>query len=195
MLEASVIIAFLIKFRYLGVFAGVFVGGEILLLIIGFLSSLDFFKIQFVIPFAIFGVLLGDTGWYILGRKGRKLKYITKLKKKIGEEKIKKVENKFRENSIKTILLVRIIYGLRSIILFMAGETKMNFLSFITLNFIGTFLWGTALMSIGYFFGQSIIILQGYITNIILYVSIIIFLVALALAILYFTKKSLNKKI
>lgn len=195
MLEVSAIIALLIEFRYLGVFAGVFVGGEILLLIVGFLASLGFFKIQFVIPFAVLGVLLGDTGWYVLGRKGRKLKYVLRLKKKIGEEKIKKVENKFKENSIKTILLVRIIYGLRSIIFFMAGETKMNFLSFIVLNFIGTFLWGTALVSIGYFFGQSVIILQDYITNIILFVSIIVFLVTLTLTLLYFTKKSLTKKI
>jgi membrane protein DedA with SNARE-associated domain len=195
MLEATAIIAFLLEFKYLGVFAGVFVGGELLLLIIGFLASLGFFKIQFVIPFAILGVLLGDTGWYILGRKGRKFKFVARLKKKIGEEKIKKVESKFRENSIKTILLVRMIYGLRSIILFMAGETKMNFYSFIALNFIGTFLWGTALIIVGYFFGQSIIILQNYITNIILYVSIIVFLVAMTLLILYFTKKSLNKKI
>lgn len=195
MLEVSAIIAFLLKFQYLGVFAGVFIGGEILLLIIGFLASLDIFKIQFVIPFAILGVLLGDTGWYILGRKGRKLKYVQKLKEKIGSEKIKKVEDKFKDNSIKTILLVRVIYGLRSIILFMAGETKMNFLSFIVLNFIGTFLWGTALMFIGYFFGQSIMILQHYITNIILFISIVVFLIAITLAFIYFTKKSLNKKI
>jgi len=195
MIEVATIIAFLLEFKYLGVFAGVFVGGELLLLVIGFLTSWGFFKIQSAIPFAILGVLLGDTGWYVLGRKGRKLKYVTKLKEKIGAEKIKRVENKFRENSIKTILLVRVIYGLRSIILFMAGETKMNFYSFIALNFIGTFFWGTALIAIGYFFGQSVIILQNYIKNIILYVSITIFLLAMTLTIIYLTKKSLNKKI
>lgn len=195
MLELPGLITLLLEFKYFGIFAGVFVGGEILLLVIGFLASLGFFKIQLAIPMAVLGVLLGDIGWYILGRTGRNFKFLEKLKKKVGEEKIKNVKNRFKNNSIKTILLVRVIYGLRSIILFMAGATKMNFLSFISLNFIGTFIWGAILMAVGYFFGQSIIILQNYIKNIILLISIVIFLVTLTFALIYFTKKSLVKKI
>jgi membrane protein DedA with SNARE-associated domain len=194
MLEMSPVIDFLLEFKYLGILGGVFVGGEALLLVIGFLVSLGIFKIHLAIPLAILGVLLGDIGWYILGRKGRKLKFIAKLKRKIGEEKIKNVESKFKNHSIKTILLVRIIYGLRSIILFMAGVTKMNFFSFISLNFIGTFLWGMTLILIGYFFGQSLVLLQNYIENIILLISIAVFLTAAIFASIYFTKKSLNKK-
>lgn len=195
MLEVSAIIALLVEFKYLGIFAGVFLGGEVLLLIIGFLSSLGIFNIKLAIPIAILGVLLGDIGWYMLGRSGRNLKLVKRLKIRLGEEKIKKVEDKFRKNSISTILLVRMIYGLRSIILFMAGQIKMNFFSFICLNFIGTFIWGAILITIGYFFGQSIILLQNYIENIIILISIVIFLTTLTLALIYFTKKSLNKKI
>lgn len=159
------------------------------------MASLGFFKIQLAIPFAILGVLLGDIIWYVLGRTGRNFKFLNRFRKRLGEEKIKRVEEKFKKNSIKTILLVRLIYGLRAIILFMAGVTKMNFFSFIALNFIGTFLWGAILMAVGYFFGQSIIVLQSYIENIILFISIVIFLAGLTLALIYFTKKSLVKKI
>lgn len=195
MLEASIIIAFLLEFRYLGIFAGIIIGGEILLLIIGFLTSLGVFDMHIAMPFAILGVLFGDTLWYTLGRTGRNFKFLNKLKNKLGQEKIKKVENKFKNNSVKTILLLRLIYGLRSVILFMAGQTKMNFFSFISLNFIGTFIWGITLLAIGYFFGQSVILLQNYINNIILLVSIIVVLVTLVVALIYFAKKSLVKKI
>ncbi len=195
MLETSAIIALLLEFKYLGVFAGVFIGGEILLTIIGFMASLGFFKIHFAIVFAILGVLIGDIIWYILGHQGRNLKLSQKIRKKLGEEKITKLENKFKHHSVKTILLVRVIYGLRSVTLFMAGFTKMHFFSFITLNFIGTFIWGIVLISLGYFFGQSIMLLQKYIENIMLLISIAVFFIFLILAIIYFTKKSLIKKI
>lgn len=196
MIEFSVIVAYLVQWGYLGIFAGVILGGEILLLAAGFFASIGIFKLYYVIPLAVFGTILGDTIWYIMGRTGRKIKYLNgTLEKKVGVEKIKKFEDKLKRHTVKTILLIRLVYGFRAIVLIMAGITKINFFKYLLLNIIGTFIWASIFTFLGYFFGQSIIFVQSLVQNIIIFITIVVALFIVIMAIIILIKRSVAKKV
>lgn len=195
MFEFPALLAFLIHWGYLGIFVGIILGGEILLLAAGFFASLGFFKTSLVILLATLGTLLGDSLWYVLGRTGRNFKFLTKLGKKIGKEKIKQAEIQFKKHSIKTILFIRLIYGLRAMVLIVAGATKMKFFKFFSLNLIGTLIWANIMTFLGYFFGQSILFLRRYIENAILFITLTVILIFLILTLIFFLKKEAAGKV
>lgn len=193
--EISSIISFLAHWGYLGIFGGIILGGEILLLTAGFLVTLGYFKIFWVIIIATLSVVIHDCFWYILGRLGRKITFLKRLGKKLfGGKKLKQVEMQLKTHTNKTVLFIRWIYGLRAIILLVIGGVKMKFINFVFINLIGSLIWATISAFIGYFFGQSILFLKIYIKNIYLFGITITILVFLILFLLSYIKNILSKK-
>jgi membrane-associated protein len=194
-LEISSIISFLAHWGYFGVFAGIILGGEILLLTAGFLVTLGYFKIFWVIIIATVAVVIHDVFWYLLGLMGRKVTFFKKIGKKLfSEKKLKKVENQLKIHANKTILFIRWIYGFRAIILLMTGGIRMKFLNFIFINLLGSLIWATVSTLIGYFFGHSILFLKVYIKNMYLFGIMVTSLVFLILFLISYIKNKLIKK-
>jgi membrane-associated protein len=163
----------LLQYGYLSIFFGVAIGGEILILAVGFLSSLGYFNILLAILVATLGVIIADTFFYLLGRIGRKQVFHRVAKFfRISKERIEKSEKFFKKHDIKAMLLVRFVYGLRAMTLIIAGVSKMKYHRFFFYNFIGTFTWALILGILGYFFGESYEIISEYVENIILSISI-----------------------
>lgn len=193
--EISSIITFLSRWGYFGVFAGIILGGEILLLTAGFLVTLGYFKISWVIIVATLGVVIHDIFWYVLGRMGRNTVSLKNLGKRLfGIKRLKKVENQLKLHTNKTILFIRWIYGFRAFILLVTGGIRMKFINFVIINLIGSLIWATVSAVFGYFFGQSILFLRNYINNIYLFGVIITPLVFLILFLLNFIKKKLSRE-
>lgn len=195
MLSLTAIPILLIQYGYLSIFLGVAIGGEILILAVGFLSSLGYFNIFLAILVATFGVLIADTIFYLLGRIGRK-KIFYRIAKffRISQKRIDKMESIFIKHDIKAMLLIRFVYGLRAMTLIVAGVSKMKYYRFFIYNFIGTFTWALVLGLLGYFFGESWIILQEYIENFILLISITVFIGIFIMIIITIVKKYLIKE-
>ncbi len=195
MLSLTAIPILLIQYGYLSVFLGVAIGGEILILAVGFLSSLGYFNIFLAILVATLGVIISDTIFYLLGRIGRK-KIFYRIAKffRISQKRIDKMESIFIKHDIKAMLLIRFVYGLRAMTLIVAGVSKMKYYRFFIYNFIGTFTWALVLGLLGYFFGESWIILKEYIENFILLISILVFIGIFIMIIITIFKKYLIKQ-
>jgi len=185
----------LLQYGYLSIFFGVAIGGEILILAVGFLSSLGHFNIFLAILVATLGVIIADTVFYLLGRIGRK-KVFHRIARffRISEERIAKSESFFKKHDIQAMLLVRFVYGLRAMTLIIAGVSRMKYYRFFFYNFIGTFIWALLLGILGYFFGESYVIISDYVENIILSISIGVIIGVIILIIITLVKKFIIKE-
>jgi membrane protein DedA with SNARE-associated domain len=195
MLEISTIISFLANFGHLGVFLGIALGGEILLLGAGMLTSFGYLGFFEIILAAAFGVVLVDSFWYFLGRTGREIIFLKNIGKRfIKKESFEKWEKRFTKHSFKTLLFIRLIYGFRAFVLMTAGASKIPYGKFFLFNFLGSFLWATAFTLLGYFFGESFAALKETIENIYLFVPLIVICLGIIVFLLYFLKRKLNFK-
>jgi membrane protein DedA with SNARE-associated domain len=77
--------------------------------------------------------------------------HILRLKK----EDIRKANAWFEKYDVWTVFFCRMIPLLRSIISIPAGMSKMNFLLFLLLTFIGTLTWNTIIVCFGAMMGES----------------------------------------
>ncbi|MDD3888097.1 MAG: DedA family protein [Patescibacteria group bacterium] len=194
MLELPVLSALLIQYGYIGIFAGVIVGGEILLLASGFLAAQGYFNVFWVIFLATVAVILVDIIWYILGRFGEKA-LVTRLQKiLIGKkEKTMGLDQLLKKHASKTILLVRFVYGVRAMVLILAGALRMHFGKFVLLNIIGSLVWATTMTLLGYFFGESWQVLRQYVQNSVLFVTLVFVIGIIVISIVMLLKKQLFK--
>jgi len=112
----------------------------------------------------IFGVgLVGGTGatlgavvFYLialkLGRNGiyRYLKYA-----KIKESRLEKADKWFEKYGDKSVILGRLIPGIRELVSIPAGIFNMKPIKFLLFTFIGSCTWSILLTAAGYYFGVA----------------------------------------
>lgn len=192
MFELPVLSALLLQYGYFAVFAGVILGGEILLLAAGFLAAQGYFNVVWVIFLATLAVILVDVIWYIIGRTGR-IAFAKKIEKLLihKKEKTSGLDNLLKKHASKTILLVRFVYGIRAIVLIFAGALKMKFGKFLILNSIGSLVWATVMTLLGYFFGASFDVLKYYIKNGLVFITLALLVGIFVLFIVMYLKKEM----
>lgn len=134
-------------------FVGIIVPGSLLVIVAGFLSAQGYFDIGDLIWFAAIGAILGDGISYYFGTKGTKL--FRDKNKILKLSHLDRGKNFFRKHGNKSVFLGRFIGPVRPIIPFIAGLYKMDKKSFIFWNVISAFLWATANLFLGYFFGGA----------------------------------------
>ena len=100
---------------------------------------------------------LGDTVSFMLGAKlGRGFLVRHGEQVRITEERLKQVEAYFARHGGKTILIGRFIGLVRALAPFIAGTSKMRYRAFWPYSVLGTGLWATTFILIGYFASQSL---------------------------------------
>ncbi len=87
-----------------------------------------------------------------LGRVGliKYLKYI-----KIKEKTLEKADHWFEKYGNKSVIIGRVIPGIRELVSIPAGIFNMNPIKFLIFTLIGSCIWSTALTSVGYYFGVA----------------------------------------
>ena len=74
----------------------------------------------------------------------------------IGHERFEKVEDYFSRHGGKTIFIGRFISLVRAFAPFIAGSSGMRYRAFVPYSILGTGLWASAHILVGYFFSRSI---------------------------------------
>ncbi len=125
--------------------------------------------------------LVGDGLYYALGRFGHGplARRLTKWLK-VTPERLAKLEQRFRANDWKLILIGK-TQGLGSVILYFAGASRMPFVRYMVLNLLGTVPKVIVFELIGYFLGAALLSSSHYIN----YVTGLMFGAALILLGLY----------
>lgn len=144
-------------FAETGAFVGLVVPGETVMLLGGAVAGQGAIDIYLLIAIAWFAAWAGDTTSFFLGRRlGREFVMRHGPRFGIGHERFEKVEDYFSRHGGKTIFIGRFVSLVRAFAPFIAGSSGMRYRAFVPYSVLGTGLWATAHILIGYFFSRSI---------------------------------------
>jgi membrane-associated protein len=152
------ITGWLLMYRYAVLLPIAIFEGPVITIIAGFLCSQGQFSVLVVYGIVILGDLIGDVVWYYIGyHYGHR--FVKRFGGRFGltEEKITKVQEKFHKYKNPILFFSKITngFGFALAVLFTAGLSKIPFWRYITINFIGQFVWSGMLLAAGYFFGNA----------------------------------------
>jgi undecaprenyl-diphosphatase len=144
-------------FAETGAFVGLVVPGETTMLLGGAVAGQGAIDIYLLIAIAWFAAWLGDTTSFFVGRRlGRE--FVLRHGPRVGitHERFEKVEDYFSRHGGKTIFIGRWISLVRALAPFIAGSSGMQYRAFVPFSVLGTGLWASAHILIGYFFSRSV---------------------------------------
>lgn len=144
-------------FAETGAFVGLIVPGETVMLLGGAVAGQGAIDIYLLIAIAWFSAWAGDTTSFFIGRRlGREFVLKNGPRLGIGHERFEKVEDYFSRHGGKTIFIGRFISLVRAFAPFIAGSSGMRYRAFVPYSILGTGLWASAHILVGYFFSRSI---------------------------------------
>jgi membrane protein DedA with SNARE-associated domain/membrane-associated phospholipid phosphatase len=144
-------------FAETGAFVGLVVPGETVMMLGGAVAGQGAIDIYLLIAVAWFAAWLGDTTSFFLGRRlGRNFVLDHGPRVGISHERFEKVEDYFGRHGGKTIFVGRFISLVRAFAPFIAGSSGMRYRDFVPYSILGTGLWASAHILVGYFFSRSI---------------------------------------
>lgn len=140
-----------------GAFVGLVVPGETVMLLGGAVAGQGAINIYLLIGVAWFAAWAGDTTSFFIGRRlGRGFVLRHGPRVGISHERFEQVEGYFGRHGGKTILIGRFISLVRALAPFVAGSSGMSYRGFVPYSVLGTGLWASAHILIGYLFSRSI---------------------------------------
>ena len=146
-----------LAFLETGAFVGLVVPGETVMLIGGAVAGQGAIDIYLLIAIGWFAAWLGDTTSFFIGRRlGRGFVLRHGPRVGISEERFERVEDYFARHGGKTILVGRFISLVRALAPFVAGSSGMRYRAFVPYSILGTGIWASVHILIGYFFSRSI---------------------------------------
>lgn len=144
-------------FAETGAFVGLVVPGETVMLLGGAVAGQGAISIYLLIAVAWFAAWLGDTTSFFLGRRlGREFVLTHGPRVGISHERFEKVEDYFGSHGGKTIFIGRWISLVRAFAPFIAGSSGMGYRAFVPYSILGTGLWASLHILIGYVFSSAI---------------------------------------
>lgn len=180
-----------ISYGYLFIFLMMIIEGPIITIVSSFAAALGFLNIYVILILAFVGNLLPDLVYYILGYWGR-TSFIEKHRHFFGfkKEYLEKIEEIFKKNVVKSLLIVKIIPFFALPGLITAGAMKISFSKYF--KWISLIIFGNSLfyLILGYFFGATYRTFEKY-----FYAKfyLILLLIIILIIILITYKKAANK--
>jgi len=140
-------------YGYWALLAGTFLEGETILILGGLAAHGGYLHLGGVILAAFVGTLCGDQFFFYLGRRhGR----ATLARYPAWRAKSARARRLLERHRIPVILVFRFLYGLRSVIPFAIGLSKVPAPEFVALNVVGAAVWSCAVGCGGYVFGEGL---------------------------------------
>lgn len=172
-------ILFLIIFVETGLVVMPFLPGDSLLFATGMLAAQfpESLNIWLVIIILFIAAVLGDTLNYTIGKEigMRIVNFKIFGKQPVKMEHIEKTHRFYEKYGSKTIVIARFVPIVRTLAPFVAGIGRMNYITFLTYNVLGGFIWVFGITLCGYFLGNIPIIKDNFskVVLLIIFISIV----------------------
>ena len=133
---------------------------EVIMPFSGYLVSTGRFALLGVALAGAFGNTLGSLAAYGLGYWGHE-KVVRRLVKKYGkfilftEKELDKAEKFMHKYKNSTVLISRVLPGVRTVISLPAGIARIPLARFVSLTFLGSLIWSYVLAYIGFTLGRN----------------------------------------
>jgi membrane protein DedA with SNARE-associated domain/membrane-associated phospholipid phosphatase len=144
-------------FAETGAFVGLLVPGETVMILGGATAGQGATDIYLLIAIAWVCAFAGDSTSFFIGRRlGREFLMRHGPRFGIGHERLKQVDDYFERHGGKTIFLGRFVGFVRAFAPFIAGSSGMRYRGFVPYSVLGTGLWVSSALVLGYLFSRSI---------------------------------------
>ena len=132
---------------------GVPIPEDITLVSGGVISGLGYTNVHIMLVVSLFGVLLGDSTMYWLGRiYGTKILRFRPIRRFLTLERLRMVRSKFDKYGNRVLFVARFLPGLRAPIYMVAGITRrVSFIRFLLLDFFAAIISVPIWVYLGYF--------------------------------------------
>lgn len=141
---------------------------ELIMPLAGYLATRGDMTIVVVIAAGSVGSMLGILPWYFLGRRlghdgvrkfaSRHGRWLT-----MTASDVDAAADRFKRHGTVSVLVGRLIPTVRTLISVPAGVADMPIGTFLTLSFVGTLIWTSALAVAGYLLGQAYSVVAHYV--------------------------------
>jgi membrane protein DedA with SNARE-associated domain len=150
------ILLFIITILEASAFLGMFVPGDTVVIVCGFLASRGRMKLPLIIALATTGAIIGDNIGYAIGYRFG-LPFLMKHGKRfhVKDKHIRRTEDFFQRHGGTSVIFGRFIAYIRTFIPVVAGISRMDYKLFLFYNFVGGVLWAAVFTTVGYIFGNS----------------------------------------
>lgn len=165
----DIILHILITYKYwIFVPMALLVGGPVVALLAGLLTSLGYLEILPTYGMLILCDLIPDTIYYLLGRHTNAGFFVEKYGKKIGlgEHGLSHLETLWRKHTFKSMLFSKWAYGFSTPLLMSAGMAHLPFRRYLLYTVSITIGQYIVLFALGYSSGASSIVLINRIHNV-----------------------------
>ncbi len=156
MVDINFLILKIEHFSYLAIFLIILASGvgipfpeDAILLLSGYLASIDVLDLKWAIIISIIGLICSDNLGFYIGRRGGKI-----VSKVLSNNTIKHYSKHLCRK--RTIFLTRFLSGLRVFFPIAAGAANMKWKEFFIADTAAIFVLGIGLNLIGYYFGWAI---------------------------------------
>ena len=136
-----------------GLFFGVFLPVDSLLVTAGILAAGGQLSIVRLLIFATLAAIIGDQTGYLIGRKAGAALSVRYSR---FAKKIERAHQFYEKYGAKTIVLARFVPVVRTFVPAVAGAARMNYRTFVTYNVFGGVLWVFSTSLLGYSVGSLI---------------------------------------
>jgi len=146
------------QFGYPGLVTGLLFEGETVLVLAAFMAHRGYMDLPLVILTGFMVAFASDQFFFWMGRtKGNEFLE----KRPAWAPNVEKAKSLLGRNTTLLFLGVRFMYGLRTVLPFVIGMSKVDPKRFIFLNMIGSFIWALMFGMAGYLFGQFMELIFG----------------------------------
>ncbi|WP_236840190.1 DedA family protein [Brenneria goodwinii] len=133
--------------------------GPIVTVIAAYMARLDYFSLSAVCVIVILGDLVGDTGFYALGRwvinpEGQPPKWLARLG--LSRARLEKMVSSFDNRGGRILVFGKMTHSAGAVVLAAAGMARMNFGSFLFYNTLATIPKSLFFIAVGWTFGHAI---------------------------------------
>jgi membrane-associated protein len=151
------VILFLIIFAETGLVVMPFLPGDSLLFAVGALAALESsgLEIWFLWGLLIGAAFLGDNVNYQIGKRLGTRIFANEKSIFLNPKYLARTEEFYREHGAKTVFFARFMPILRTFAPFVAGVGHMNYRKFMLFSLGGSFVWMSAFLGAGYYFGNQ----------------------------------------
>ena len=159
------ILLLLLKYKYLVLFPLAAIEGPVVSLIVGFLvfsGVLSFWPSYIIL---LFGDIVPDTIYYLIGYFGEKTKFVQKhlFQSDIFKNHMGVIKKLWTEHTFKTMFFGKLAYGMAIPFLISAGITKITYRRFILHTIPITLFQYGVIMLTGYYLGSSYALALKYV--------------------------------
>lgn len=180
-------------YGYLAILFGTFLEGETVLVLGGIAAKLGYLNLLWVIVCAFIGTLFGDQIYFFLGRyRGKEF-----LEKRTAwKRRANKVHEILERNKYVVIIGFRFMYGLRTVMPFMIGMSRIPTIEFLLLNITGALIWAIVIGVLGFAFGHGVELILGDIRHYEKLVLLSVIAIGVLIWVVYLirTKREINEE-